>query len=67
MLEPGDVVKIKPEYLDVKEDPDFLYLVVGVSDSRVKIFYKTENSALGGIETVSDYMLEKVSHVDISK
>lgn len=70
-FEPGDVVRIAPEYLGRGEDPNTDYIVLEdltdevFTEGRVKIVTKSENSVFPFVSIVSYDMVYKIGHVDI--
>ena len=67
-FEPGDVVKIDSNYLDVGENPDTEYIVRDdYGNGKVEVYLPKENDikAFKGIWTWPDYTMYKVRHVNI--
>jgi len=67
MFYPGDVVRVKPEWLDKGENPETDYIIFeDYGDGKIKVFTKRENSFLGGsIHVWPDYTVYKIGWVDL--
>ena len=67
MFIPGDVVRIKKEYLEPYEDPETDYVVMeNYGDGKIKVFVEDKNSAFGGYVYVwADYMFYKVGEIQL--
>ena len=68
MFEPGDIVKIKKDYLDKGEDPTTEYAVIeDYGDGKVKVACHWNGFMGYLLYTWPDYTMEKVGHVDLDK
>ena len=66
MFEPGDVVRIKAEYLEPNEDPEKDYIVfTDYGRGAVEVWSSNNTAFGGGIHRWPDYLFYKVGHVDL--
>lgn len=69
LWQPGDVVRIKKEWLEKYEDPNKDYIVFeDYGNGRVKVFSESKLSVFGGYTNVwGKEMMYKIGHIDLDQ
>lgn len=69
LWQPGDIVRIKKEWLEKYEDPNKDYIVFeDYGNGRVKVFSESKHSIFGGYTNVwGKEMMYKIGHIDLDQ